>query len=382
MTVFSTVQTGLPPTDYYAPNFHVDVQGRELDPRTKGDLVEVKVVMETDNLTSFDLTFNNWDDRTLGFKYSDTDTLDVGRRVHVQMGYADRLVSMVRGVITSLTPRFPESGAPTISVGGQDLLFFLKNSKPREGEQKYEKVYDWQIAQIVAQRNGLTSHVDEGGPLQDLVVQKNQDDALFLLERAKRIDFDVFVQTDAATGKDQLYFVKPNDGRDGRAMRAYEFEYGKTLIEFNPTLSVADQVSMLTVRGWDPRTKQAIVASANAGDLPGGEGTGANGPDALAKAMPSLGGKQERLVDAPVTTQEEAKALAVSLLRQKAYEFITGTGRVIGLPDLRPGENVFLKGLGKRFSGRYYVKKVEHTLGSSGYLTQFEVRKFADGGTQ
>jgi phage protein D len=39
-----------------------------------------------------------------------------------------------------------------------------------------------------------------------------------------------------------------------------------------------------------------------------------------------------------------------------------------------------LKGLGKRFSGEYYVKKVEHTLGSNGYLTQFDVRRVFDGG--
>ena len=83
-----------------------------------------------------------------------------------------------------------------------------------------------------------------------------------------------------------------------------------------------------------------------------------------------------------MTSQEEAKKLAISLLAERAYEFITGSGQVIGLPDLRPGDNVFLKNLGKRFSGEYYVKKVEHSLGNNGYTTNFDVRRVYDGETK
>lgn len=67
-------------------------------------------------------------------------------------------------------------------------------------------------------------------------------------------------------------------------------------------------------------------------------------------------------------------------MRERAYEFITGSGQVIGVADLRPGDNVRLSGLGTRFTNDYYVKKVEHTLGSAGYTTSFEVRSTYDGG--
>lgn len=378
----SQLFSGLPPVDYYAPNYRVEVGGKELDPETKGDVLDLKVVMEIENLTSFDLNFNNWDDKALFFKYSDTNKLDLGQEVHIQMGYADKLVSMVRGLITSLTPRFPESGQPTISVSGQDKLFLLKDSKPREGDTpKYTGEADWQIAQKIAERHNMQAVVTREGPTHAEVIQKNQDDAQFLMERAKRIDFDVFVRTDPESGQDTLHFVKPTDGRDSRPIRSYEFVWGRSLIEFSPTLTLAGQVSKLTVRGWDPRTKQPITATADENDIPAGDGGGMTGPRAV-RALLASGSKQERVVDAPVTTEQEAKELAVSLLREKAYEFITGTGRVIGLPDLRPGDNIELKELGRRFSGRYYVKKVEHALGGSGYLTQFEVRKYVDGGTQ
>jgi uncharacterized protein len=131
------------------------------------------------------------------------------------------------------------------------------------------------------------------------------------------------------------------------------------------------------VRGWDPRAKKAIVGVATKSDLPSTPRGGASGPEL---ASSKLGDKQEVVVDAPVDSQQEADALAQSLLREKAYDYITGTGQCIGLPDLRPGDNVELTGLGSRFSGTYYVKKVEHSLGSSGYHTQFDVRKVYDGG--
>jgi uncharacterized protein len=91
-----SMESGLPKTDYYAPSFVVEVEGRELDPESKGDILELKVTMDLENLTSCDLTVNNWDDKGLTFKYSDTKIFDIGNRVHVSLGYADEVRSMLR----------------------------------------------------------------------------------------------------------------------------------------------------------------------------------------------------------------------------------------------------------------------------------------------
>lgn len=380
MTLDRSLLTSGLPTDYYAPDYRIEIEGQALSPATKGDILDIKVVMDKENLTSFDLTISNWDDERFDFKYSDTTTFDLGKRVHVQMGYADDLRSMVRGIITTLTPRFPESGVPTLGVGGQDSMVRLKDRKPKEGEQKkFVDMADWEIARAIAARNALKFHATEQGERHPLVVQKNQDDALFLMERAKRIDYDCYVQTDPASGEETLNFVRPTDGRDGRPIRVYEFEWGKSLITFSPKLTSSDQVGKVTVRGWDPATKKAITATAGPGDLPGAGKGGTSGPGTAQK---TLDDKHDLLVDQPVASQQEARDLAVSLLRERASRFNTGSGRVIGLPDLRPGDNVLLSGLGKRFNGTYEVTKVEHALGGSGYQTSFDVKRFFDGGTR
>jgi Bacteriophage probable baseplate hub protein len=383
----SILKEGLP-FDYYAPDYKIDIRGQTLDDETKGDVLDVKVTMDKGNLTGFDLTINNWDDRQLDFKYSNTATFDVGNRIHIQMGYAGRpLLSMVHGVITSLTPHFPESGPSTLGVSGQDTLVKLRDRKPGPNDVKrFVKKTDWEIAEIVAARNHLKFKGPQG-PIEkrdiithDIVIQKDQDEAMFLKERAARIDFECYIQIDPDTGEETLFFMKPSDGRDGRSTRVYLFEWGKSLINFNPQLTIAEQVGTVTVRGWDPLSKRPITYTAGERDLPPrSNASGMNGPQV---AEERLNRKSDIVVDQPVISAEEAQDLAISLLRERAYAYITGSGQVIGLPDLRPGDNVELCKLGRRFEGVYHVLKVEHTLGSAGYLTKFDVRKLYDGGLE
>jgi phage protein D len=378
-SAISQLLSGLPATDYYAPRARLSVEGKELPATQIADLLQVTVTLQVDQLAGFTLSINNWDALDLEFKYSDTSTFDVGNRVHIELGYADKVVSTVRGVITSVTPTFPEAGASTIAVSGQDGLILLRDRKPTGSEQKmFKDLTDSQIAERIARRNQLKPKVVDSGTQQPLVFQRDLDDAQFLLERAKRIDFDCYIWNDPASGEDELHFEPPSDGRSRRA-RVFQFEWGKNLISFSPEITLSRQVSSVTVRGWDPRNKQAIVGHANANDLPGKRGKGKSGPQL---ADDRLRGKGEVVVDAPVLTQKEADELAKSLLRDRAYRFITGSGKCIGLPDMRPGDNIRISRIGTRYDGDYYVTKVEHSYGAGGYLTSFDVRRVFDGGLE
>jgi phage protein D len=396
MTVPATTEPEIADPDRYAPEFEVFIEGVEADPTTKNDILDIKVHRDIDEMSGFDLELNNWDDVTLKFKHSDSRDFRLGSRVSVRLGYADKLLTVATGTVSTLAPKFPDGASPTVTVSGVDGMLKLKERKPAENEEKiYLNMPDWRIAEQVAQRNKLRIVTTQEGPTHDRVVQKNQDDACFLMERAKRLDFDCYLLPDPDTGEETLYFIKPTDGRDGRPIRLFRLAYqpglttGPTaqpaglvpnLIDFTPTLTVSSQVSKLTVRGWDPRTKQELAFTATAENLPAGQnsGGGDSGPEAADSAA---GGRQEVLVDAPVTSAQEAKDLAIALLRERSYEFITATGRVAGLPELRPGDNLEIFGLGMRFSGTYFVKRVEHTLGTSGFFTQFTGRRIYQGET-
>ncbi|GLF93380.1 phage late control D family protein [Streptomyces yaizuensis] len=380
--------------DRYAPEFEVRIEGLELDPTTKNDVIDIKVNRDIEEMSGFDLTLNNWDDRELRFKHSDSREFRLGGRVSVRLGYADRLLTVATGTISTLSPKFSDGASPTVAVSGVDGLLRLKDRKPAENEPKiYRDLPDWRIAEQIARRNQLRVEVTREGPTHERVVQKNQDDATFLMERAKRLDFDCYILPDPASGEDTLYFIRPTDGRDGRPIRLYRLAYAPglttgpaaqppglipNLLDFTPTLTVSQQVSKVTVRGWDPRTKAPIAFTATAENLPAGQNA-ADGQSGPQMAASTLGNRQDVVVDAPVSSDQEARELAISLLRERAYEFITGTGRVAGLPELRPGDNLEIFGLGRRFSGTYFVKRVEHTLNTSGFFTTFTGRRIHQG---
>jgi uncharacterized protein len=405
-----TTLVAVRPDGGYAPDFQVRVGGQPLDESTHNDIREIRVTLDIANMSSFNLTINNWDDAALRFKYSERDdeVFDTGNLVEISLGYGGQLIPVAAGTITTMQPSFPDAAAPSIAISGTDGLQKLKDRKPPPDEPViYQNKADWQIAQIVAGRHHLPIQVDRVGPIWPQVIQRrHQDDATFLMERATRSDFECYIRVDPKTRASTLHFQSPTDGRKavsgGQATRVCVLAYGPglaadadrqravlkragdpsgqvqafvpNLLSFTPTLTLHQQVKSVTVRGWDPRTKQPISYEATASDLP--PRPGRSGP---AAAAAGLGARQEAVIDAPVISNEEARLLAVSLLRERAYTFISGAGRIAGLPEMRPGDNVEIHGVGRRFSGSYYVLNVEHTLAVAGFFTQFTGRRIYDG---
>lgn len=379
--ITSVLSSGIPDVDYYAPRFEVHVDGRAVNAEVLGDVLSLRVSQKKNGIANFDMTLTNWEDvigQSPRFKYSDSDTFNIGTELRVDMGYADKLTPMMNGQVNSLSPKFPESGTPTVSVRGVNALARLKGSKPQDRDPLVHKdTTDWEVAQLVAARNGIPIRVTEDGPVRETIVQRrDQSDAEFLLELAKKIEFNLFMLTDPKTKRDILYFVKPSDGRDAKPIQVFEYEWGLSLIEFSPKLSAAEQVSSVTVKGWNPRTKEPFEYTATERDLPKTEGSGATGPSATKDI--SSRGKAEVIVNASVLNQEEARSLAISKLAQRAYQYKTGSGRVMGQPNMKPGDNVLLKGLGKRFSGMWHVTQVDHNIGTSGYMTSFQVERLKE----
>ncbi|NHZ89634.1 type IV secretion protein Rhs [Massilia sp. CCM 8733] len=372
------IKAGLPHVDYYAPGFRVEIDGEQLSPATNGDILNLSVKMDLTQMASFDMTVANiatFRSAREVFKYSDGDRFDIGRQVHIKMGYADALLSMINGQITSVAPKFPQAGAPTLTVSGQDGMFKLKNNRPETAQSiQYLDMRDSEIAIEIAVRNKLDYVVQESAPIHHEVIQRMTDDATFLKERAARIDFDCHIVTDARTNEATLFFVKPADGREGTRPTTFAYRWGENLLSFTPTINLSDQVASVTVHGWDPDTKLPIVAKAGPEDLPKQANSGESGESGPQMAQRTQAGKQDVVVDAPVASQEEAAVLARSLLLHRAYKFITASGQVIGKPELRPGHSLELSGLG-RFDGAYYVTRVEHQIDQNGYLTTFEARR-------
>ena len=92
------------------------------------------------------------------------------------------------------------------------------------------------------------------------------------------------------------------------------------------------------------------------------------------KVNSALDGSEEEVSDEPVEDDQEAKQKARDHLTRMAKDLVTASGSTVGLPELRAGRPVYIRGLGRQFSGRYLIIKTTHTIGGGGYTTQFDAR--------
>ncbi len=360
--------------DFYVPMFQVKVQGRQPGQDVIRDIQEVTYKDDIEQVDSFEIAINNWDAGDLTFKYSDQNLFDPGKQIELWMGYRgqDSLRLMMKGEITQLRPDFPASGQPTLSISGLNLLHRFRG---KQQSQAYRGMKDSAIARQVGQRLGVTMDTDpnaEAGEVQnDYILQNNQYDLLFLMERARNNGYDLVVRETGQNGSSQpsrLYFGPSVNLKHV----TYRLTWGKSLIQFQPTLSTSKQVGQVVVQSWSTSSKKAITATATRSDITT-RGVGSKGGEAdLEKSFKD---RQEVIAHHPVQTEAEAKKVASQTLEQIAKGMLTGRGSTVGLPDLRAGSILIIDRLGTRFSGRYFVTSTTHTIGDGGYTTEFECRR-------
>jgi phage protein D len=174
--------------------------------------------------------------------------------------------------------------------------------------------------------------------------------------------------TDGSVQDRQLYFAPSTSV----TRPTYELVYGKSLVEFQPNLSTANQVGSVVVRGWDAVNKQKFEHTATLDDLK----TRGLGPQGRNQTLyRSFSDRKEVVATKIVASKAEAEQLALETLQLIAKGLVTGTATVVGLPDLRTGNVVMISGIGTRFDGRYFVTESTHTISDSGYVTQFGFRR-------
>ncbi len=344
------------------PSYSVQINGANVSSTVQADLISVAVHQDVQAPDMFTLELVNWDLMKVAVTWSDDDLFAAGVQVQIQMGYVDNLQTLMAGEITGLEPSFSADEVPTLTVRGHDGRHrLLRGNKTRS----FTQVKDSDIASQVASSHNLTAQVTDTRVTLDYVLQNNQTDWEFLQERARRIGYEVVVQ-------DKTLYFRPHQNS---ASAALTLTRDQDLIEFYPRLTTMTQVGQTAVRGWSIKDKAAITAQAVPGDVTANMGGRTTGPSAANNAF---GQTEATTVNRPVFSQAEADQIAKGQLNNLSLAYITGEGVCIGRTDLRAGQVIRIDGLGKRFSGLYYVTTAIHTCSPRrGYLTAFTVRRDA-----
>ena len=261
---------------FYVPRFQVRVSGQQLESDVIDDILQVTYKDNVNEIDSFTIEINNWDAEKRTFKFAPSlkqyeGIFDPGAPIELWMGYQDDMRQMMRGQITSLSPAFSESAAPTLTISGlNELHQFRTEQHTFSWENKSDTAIAKEICGLPVAKGkpGLGITFDPGSMMspdespETFVFMNNQYDIVFLLERAHRHGYEVYLKN--TDGNQTLYFGLSESKAQAPV---YQLEWGKSLANFRPTLATARQVSQVTVCGWDRRANRRIEEKCTLQDL-------------------------------------------------------------------------------------------------------------------
>lgn len=349
-------------TQRLVPDFRLRINGTELPARARADLLAVAVHEDVEAPGMFTLRLINWDMAQMRITWADDDLMVEGNEVEIRMGYVDHLEPLMVGEITGLEPEFSGGEVPMVTVRGYDRRHRLLRGQKTHS---FTQMKDSDIASQIAGDAGLNAQAKDTQVTLDYVLQHNQTDLEFLQDRARRIGYEVVVE-------DKTLLFRP---RENASAEALTLTRETDLLEFYPRLTTLTQVGQVNVRGWNVKDKAKIVGQAATGDETTKMGGSASGPSATDRAFGSVSVSS---VDRPVLSQAEADQIARGRFNDMALAYIGGEGVCIGRTDLRAGKVIKIEGLGRRFSGLYYVTATSHTYTTgAGYRTAITVKRNA-----
>jgi phage protein D len=276
----------------------------------------------------------------------------VGAAIEINVGKNSK--NIFKGELIGLEPVY--KGGEKAKILIRSMNKFHQLLRKRKSVTFTDKTDEQILKQVVGDAGLSLEWKHEKSITYKHVYQHNQTDMEFLRTRAARmgchvwcVDSKIFVQQPTLQGSEVATLLV-----DGAKVDA-------ELRSFSPRLNSTNVVKKVTVKGWNPETKELISGDASVQSSQLGSETSVAGSNDL--------GKEENFtVDHPIWSKEEAMAIAKARLQDASLTYITGEAEIKG-----DTEAVF--DLGKLvkvaasaddsaakdpFNGKYYIMGITH----------------------
>lgn len=350
----------------FAPVKYVQIDGKRLSDGLAQRLLSLEFEEDDEKVPKITLRFNNED-----LEITDSPELAMGQRLQAQWGFiggrmSDRLTFTVkarRGFKVRELIGYNDGNR----MVGESTSFIWKNVKYSD------------IASRIAQKRGLKPVARDSKIVHEQVAQSNQSDLNFLRELAEKIGYACYIEGGELHFHPRDYGAKPS-----MAFAYYNGEYGN-LISFEPEEKTLDEPDEVAVAGVDPMEKEPSYGKAN--DANTERDSLAEGSflvNAVSGAMEWVGskvrppGQTGKTEAAAAQTDAEAQQEAEAAFRKAEDNTVEATITTVGTPGLRAKRIITLYGLGKTYSGNWYVKQATHSVGSS-YICTAKLTRNATG---
>ncbi|MFE6461148.1 VgrG-related protein [Streptomyces cinereoruber] len=339
---------------------HVQLDGTPLPDPLAVRLTEGWVDASVNVPSAFQLTFSD-KDGTLTEKFP---FLKVGAMAVLSPFTDGRLGEpMLTGEVTAVEVDAAPGHGRYLILRGYDPGHRLLRNRRVEG---YPNMTASDIVRKLAGLNRVPiGRIDATPTVYELATQPNITDWDFLSRLAR--ENDVRLSLDPAG---RLVFAAlppasaaPSDTTPA-ATSPYVLDFGSNTLHSRVSVTAAGQVGRVDVRGWDPRTKQALTSPTPA----------VASRDIVSDITPAqlaapFGAAELAATGTPFTTQAEVTQAAAALADDVTGSFAEVEVAVTGNPALKPGQPVAVKGAGFPFEGRYTATGVRHVFASGRQFT-------------
>lgn len=261
-------------------------------------------------------------------------------------------------------------GESVLEVSGMDATLLMN---AEEKVKAWENQADGQIASSILSSYNLTpraSGLDRSPVLSNpdgTTIQRGTD-IRFLRRLAARNGFECYVQPEPSSGVDFGYFGPPQLSSSPQAVL---------------TVAAGEQTNVrgFTVRWEMTRPAQARTAAVDARTKRTETATKQTASEQALGSGPALG----ELSPAPLvrvradglTSSGDLQRLAQALVDRSSWALVAEGELATGMPILRPGKIVNVRGAGRLYDGSWYVTRVRHRIDRRGYAQRFEARRNA-----
>lgn len=386
--------------DTWAPAWDLRVGGVSLGERYRRLITRIRVEATLDGADELTIEASAWDEDANQPAILGETILGVGNQVVLYLGYGDNLHALQRFRLVREEARYTAGALPTVTIRGYSAAKVLVDQQKARSytapvadsdiATDLADGYGWAVpAQAIeATTTRQASRVKKQGTsdwewLRQLAVANSFGPPLIRYEESLDNEVLYFRTTSLANQTEIATFVHHP------VLAGADTDYG-TLLEFAPTLSLAQVPTHVEVVGWDP-VKQVPVKVVMEITETGQESTVLTGQDVGKLSKPPKSGselqvkvlseagseseKREVLYAGHVQTTDDAVSWASRWLRTRNQAFMVARAKTIGYELLWTGQIHRFEGLAPHHAGLWEVLQVTHEISSEGYTCDLDLAR-------
>ena len=340
-------------------DFRITIGGREQRDLVN-DLISAEVEDSVDYPSMFNLTLADEEGAWLDSPLLNP---EIGGDIKIYLGYVDEGLDLSHplftGKIVALNPSFPMEGVQTLAVQGYDHSFFLQKTHSIEKSTALNGQDLSVLVRRIALANKLIPKITNTGIQYSNVMfgDVGESDYSFIKRIADMVGFEFFV-------KDKmLYFRAP-----GYSDKSFTITWGVDIYSMDFRMSTARVAKRARVLAFSYDDQKLYKSEKDKGRFKFFDGIYAS------RYLKDSEFDSEILEKSSVLScQRDADTLGGALIDRANKTLVEGSCEISGNPKIRAGASIDIRGAGRRFSGRYYIRTARHSIGEGGYILNLDL---------